>query len=373
MPHTKPRRVLVVSALAIWTLGSFSAITAPGLASAGPTPGGFTSDNVEYVAHVPLNYDSPGARIVGRFLYLTTSRDLRIFDIADPLSPELVGSLIYPQAVYFAQEDVDTNGTILLIGDSVIDVEDKTNPRIIGSHTVASHTISCVLDCTWAYGSGGQIVDLRDPSKPKVMPWKWGDGKPTGSSHDVTEVAPGLVVTSSNPGMLLDARKNPANPKLLALASMPTSNRFVHSNSWPRSANDDFLLMSGETAGPTCNGDSAVFMTFEARRWRKDRSFELLHEYRVANGLPTNGEALANLFCTHWFDTHPGFRNGGLVALAWYEHGTRFLDIDARGRIEEVGWFVPFGGSTSAAYWATDEIVYAIDYHRGFDILRFKR
>jgi hypothetical protein len=340
---------------------------------AGPTAGGFASDNVEYVAHVPLNYDSPGARIVGKYLYLTTSRDLRIFDISDPVDPQLVGSLILPQTVYFAQEDVDTNGEILLIGGSVIDVEDKTNPRMIGSHSTFAHTISCVLNCTWAYGSEGQIVNLRNPSRPKLVPSKWGDGKPASDSHDVTEVAPGLVVTSSNPGMLLDARKNPAKPKLLALAPMPNEYRFVHSNLWPRKASDDFLLMGGETVGPTCNGDSAVFMTFDARRWRKHRSFKLLHEYRVANGLPTNGEAPANLFCTHWFDTHPDFRNGGLVTLAWYEHGTRFLDIDSRGRIKAVGWFVPFGGSTSAAYWATDQIVYAIDYNRGFDILRFKR
>ncbi len=349
------------------------AVLTPNAHGAGPTAGGFASDNVEYVAHVPLNYDSPGARILGNYLYLTTSRDLRIFDISDPVAPELVGFLVFPQVVYFAQEDVDTNGEILLVGTSVIDVEDKTNPRVIGSWRdgpsfLVHHTISCVLDCTWAYTAEGDIVDLRNPSNPKLKRGKWGRG-----AHDVTEVAPGLVVASTNPALLLDARHDPANPKRLAVAPPPKQDQFVHSNLWPRQAKDDFLLMSGETIGPTCEEDSAVFMTFDTRRWRKTKSFKLLHEYRLANGLPTDGEAPVNTWCTHWFDTHPDFRNGGMVAHAWYEHGTRFLDIDSNGKIKEIGWFVPFAGSTSAAYWATDDIVYAIDYQRGFDILRFKQ
>ena len=348
-------------------------VLSPSAQGAGPTAGGFASDNVEYVGHVPLNYESPGARIVGNYLYLTTSRDLRIFDVSDPVAPELIGSLVFPQVVQLAQEDVDTNGKILLLGGSVIDVEDKTNPRVIGTwfdgpRVLEPHTISCVLDCTWAYTAEGRIVDLRDPSNPKLTRRKWGGG-----AHDVTEVAPGLVMASTNPGLLLDARKNPANPKRLAVAPQPKQDRFMHSNLWPRKAKDDFLLMSGEVFGPSCEDDWAVFITFDARRWRQEKSFQLLDEYRVANGLPTDGEAPANTYCTHWFDTHPDFRNGGLVSLAWYEHGTRFLDIDSAGKIKEIGWFVPFGGATSAAYWATDEIVYAIDYQRGFDILRFKR
>jgi hypothetical protein len=37
----------------------------------------------------------------------------------------------------------------------------------------------------------------------------------------------------------------------------------------------------------------------------------------------------------HWFDEHPTYRNGGLVALGYYEHGTRFLDIQRNGKIKE--------------------------------------
>lgn len=80
MPRTMPRRSLVMGTLMVWVLSSLTSVAASSVEGAGPTAGGFTSDNVEYIAHVPLNYDSPGARIVGKYLYLTTSRrpqDLR--------------------------------------------------------------------------------------------------------------------------------------------------------------------------------------------------------------------------------------------------------------------------------------------------------
>ena len=57
--------------------------------------------------------------------------------------------------------------------------------------------------------------------------------------------------------------------------------------------------------------------------------------------------------------------------MGWYEHGTRFLRVSSKGKISEVGYFLPAGGSTSAAYWVGRNIVYAVDYNRGLDILRF--
>ena len=124
--------------------------------------------------------------------------------------------------------------------------------------------------------------------------------------------------------------------------------------------------------GPSCSdGSSAAFMTWDATKWRRTRNFSMIDEYRVKNGLPMDGNAPANLYCGHWFSTHPTYRNGGLVSIGWYEHGTRFLDVSRKGKIKEVGYFLPVGGSTSAAYWVSKRIVYAVDYNRGLDILRF--
>lgn len=49
----------------------------------------------------------------------------------------------------------------------------------------------------------------------------------------------------------------------------------------------------------------------------------------------------------------------------------RFVEVDPKGAITEVGYFLPAGGSTIASYWITDDIVYSIDLVRGIDILRF--
>ncbi len=355
-----------------------AALAAPASAAEldGPGPGYFASDNVEWVTNIPIETDSAGAQLVGKYLYITTSRDLTIYDVSDPENPQRRGFLVLPQQPYFAEEDVDTNGKILLIGTYVdtlyvIDVEDKSNPTVIGELDGADqHTWSCVLSCKWAYGSEGLIADLRDPAAPKLA-GDWGEGKPGASGHDVTEVAPGLVVTSTQPIMLLDARRDPANPKLLALGANEDQ-RFIHSNLWPNGGKDKFLLVGGETGGPSCDDETdGAFMTWDATKWKKTGTFTMIDEFRVTNGLPTDGNAPADLFCTHWFDPHETYRNGGLVAMGWYEHGTRFLEVSKSGKIKEIGYFLPVAGSTSAPYWIDKRILYAVDYNRGIDILRF--
>ncbi|MEA2433009.1 MAG: hypothetical protein QOG54_466 [Actinomycetota bacterium] len=367
------RRVLGV----LFVLCLFAAPLGAAPSSAAPGAGGFASDNLEWVKFFPLHTDSAGGALVGNYFYITTERDLVIYDISDPINPVEVGRalLVPPGDFYFPEEDPETNGKILLIGNGgslqVFDVEDKTNPVVIG--TVAGgdeHTISCVLDCKWAYGSEGVIVDLRDPTKPKIA-GNWKEKTPVEQTHDVTEVSPGIIVTSSQPMVVLDARKDPAKPKVIAVAASKDQ-RFNHSNLWPHNGTDKYLLVGGESSGPQCSEDaSASFMTWDTTNWRKTGTFKMVDEHKLKNGLPTDGDAPTEQFCVHWFTTHPDYRNGGLVAIAWYEHGTRILRISDKGKISDEGWFIPFAGSTSAAYWVNDEIIYTADYNRGFDILRY--
>ncbi|HVM11714.1 MAG TPA: PQQ-binding-like beta-propeller repeat protein, partial [Actinomycetota bacterium] len=338
-----------------------------------PDAGGWRSPNLEFVAHLATNNDAVGARIVGNLMYLTTSQHLKIYDISEPADPQLVGLLAIPaeEAPYLGEEDVDTNGKILLFGRKVVDVSDPKNPTLREGNLPANpHTWSCVLNCTWAYGSEGQIVNLANHT---VLAGNWRTGKPaTNNLHDVTEISPGLVVTSSNPFLLLDARENPANPRLVARG--PSESRFNHGNLWPNGGTDRFLLVGGESTGPTANcsaNGSAVLRTFDVSRWAEDGTIAQTGSYTVRNGLFTDGDAPADLFCAHWFDTHPTYRNGGVVAMAWYEHGTRLLRVSKEGRVREIGYYVPYGGSTSAAYWAGDDILYSVDYNRGVDILRY--
>ncbi|MGH2748630.1 MAG: LVIVD repeat-containing protein, partial [Actinomycetota bacterium] len=352
-------------------------------AGAGPTAGGFASDNVEYVGYVPFQVGTAtGAKVVGKFLYVTSWREFSIYDVSDPTSPELLSTT--PFGFKFENEDVATNGKIMLFSETIPqqilhiwDVEDKTNPVEIATlgDGAGDHTTDCLLNCNFAYGSEGTVTDLRDPANPKLL-GNFFDKRPGGvtDSHDVNEVAPGIVLTSSRPIVLLDARKDPVNPKVLAIGDDERITGGVHSNQWPNRGRDDIVMFSSETnATGRCTGNNGAFMTWDGSNWRRTRSLQLLDVYQLSNGTYQDGAPPVNgLGCSaHWFEEHQTFKNGGLVAMGSYEHGTRFVDIARNGKIKEVGYFVPYGGSTSAAYWLDKRIVYAVDYSRGIDILRW--
>ncbi len=354
-----------------------AALAAPQSGSALPTPG-FASANVEWLGNIPLHADSAGARLHGGYLYVTSSTQLSIYDARVPESPRLLSTLPIPQTPYFAEEDVDTNGAILLISTVgklvVIDVRDKARPGIVSTLDGADqHTVSCVLDCRWAYGSHGLIVDPRDPAKPRrAGDWRAAIPGGPGSQHDVTEVSPGLVTTSTEKIALLDARSNPAKPRLLARGTTGDG-RFIHANLWPRGGKDRFLLVGGESApGRGCaDKEAGAFMTWDTTAWQRTGRFSLVDSYRPkAANVPAGGAAYET-FCSHWFTPRPGWKDGGQLAVGWYEHGTRFLRVTKTGAIAEIGYFVPAATTASAAYWVTKDIVYVIDYQRGLDVLRF--
>ncbi|MGH2757580.1 MAG: LVIVD repeat-containing protein [Actinomycetota bacterium] len=358
----------------------------------GPTAGGLASDNVEHVKHVPIAQNGVGGRLIGKYFYMNDQNKVMIYDVSDPLDPQMTGFVPMPQEWQFSREDLDGNGKILVVPNTVsgqndgnpqttspansvyiIDVEDKTNPQIISKVAgAAQHTFSCVLGCKWAWGSGGNIIDLRNPAKPKFVEETWGDGTPAGDSgHDVEEVAPGIVMTATDPMMLLDARKDPLHPKVLAVAER--SNQYMHGTKWPHQMRDRFLLAASETTfNGRCGESSGSFQTWDTRGWKKTETFTMIDEYRVVNGVWADGNPAAQRNCTaHWIEQHPRFKNGGYVAGGFYDHGTRFFEVTSTGKIKEAGYFMAYAGQASATYWITDEILYTVDYNRGLDILRF--
>ena len=375
--------------MALGVFGLLAALLSP--ATAGPTAGGYASDNVEFVNFIPFE----GATTTGanfwksggdQYMIITGWDNFSIYNINDPENP--VQESTTPFGFQFENEDVATNGEIMLFSESlprsilhIWNIEDVTNPVEIASvQGAGEHTTSCILDCKWAYGDSGAITDLRDPANPKLMDKKWHDGLgvPVGGQHDVTEVKPGIVLTSSSPMMLLDARKDPVNPKLLAVTEPFDGNGLdFHSNLWPNGMKERFILAGGETCcgAQQCDeSESAGFSTFDTKGWEKTRTFKHHDIFYAYQGTITDGGGVvsAPFGCSpHWFTTQPGYRNGGVVAIGWYNSGTRFLEIKSNGKIEQVGWFLPYGGGTSGAYFINKEIVYAVDYQRGLDIIRF--
>lgn len=207
------------------------------------------------------------------------------------------------------------------------------------------------------------------PSPSLAGDWTKGTAA-NGGGHDVTEIAPGRVVTSSSPILYLDARKDPAHPKVLAQGP-PPDDRFIHSNLWPDQGRDRFLLVGGETTGNCDDEGSGKFMTWDTKGWQKTHTFHMVDQLGMTNGLYTDGKAPADQWCAHWFATHPSYHDGGLVAMDWYDHGTRFLNVSSTGKISEVGYFIGAGTQASAPYWVTDRILYSVDYNRGVDILKY--
>lgn len=374
----KTRIALLAAAL----MAAGALVTGVGPAGAAPTLGGLTSDNVEWVDYVPFDVGTAsGAKIIGDYMYVTSWRNFSIYDVSDPLAPELVKTV--PFGFAFENEDVDGTNEIMIFSEElprptlhVWDVEDKTNPVEIATLAGAGqHTMSCLQKCKWLYGSDGNIIDLRDPAAPKLLPKRWNEGLPGANAHDINEIAPGRVLTSSDPMMLLDT-KNPAKPKLLA-AAQPMG-EFIHSSKWPQMGRDKFALSTGETWLPgsdaRCDDTSGGFTTWDASKWKKTKTLTRIETFRPASGTYADGHPPSGTTfgcSTHWFEPSPDFRNGGTVAVTMFNHGTHFMGVDAKGHITDDGFFLPHAGNSAAAYWMTDEIVYSVDLQKGFDILKW--
>ncbi len=394
-----------------------------GTASADMGPDYISSPNVEFVTSFkPATGLTAGARVIGKYLYVTSSKDLEIFDISKPESPQLVSNL---QAnIQFENEEVPTNGKLLGISSDLLntgpecltappagvntvvgggclrlyDVRDPTAIKELPSVPGAGdHTSACILDCTYFYGSRGSIVDATKALQPGGRATKignWQDavvkqvGPFTASCHNVNEFERGHIVTACNPSAVLTVLPEEGgsvlNPKVLATGRTPTDvKRFIHGAHWPNHGTDKFALLGGESNfRPQCGpvdgalSNNGAFMTFDASHIKTDGTYNLLDEIRPINGsyLDSNPPAQILGCSVHWFEEHPTFKDGGLVALAEYENGTRFLQVKPDGKILEQGYFVPLGGSTSAPHWAApgSDILYAIDYERGIDVLRYK-
>ncbi|HVF19068.1 MAG TPA: hypothetical protein VNA14_02360 [Mycobacteriales bacterium] len=368
----------LLSAIAVSGLVATSLIGGGGGAQAGPGVSGLSSDNVEQIAFIPFEVGTAtGANIRGNRMYITSWKNFSIYDVTDPLAPTLISST--PLGFMFENENVATNGKILLFSESlprdllhVYDLEDESNPVEIAALSGAGdHTTSCLFECAYGWGSEGTVTDLRDPTAPEeIGNWEaFGPGK---SGHDITEIAPGRVFTATVPVQLFDA-SNPARPKLLATGD---NERFAHSVHWPRGGKDKFALVGGETNANTfCDEGSATFDVMDTTGFEVTRKLKTVDKYVYTNGTYLDGKpAINGLGCSpHWFDTHPTWFDGGLVAVGSYEHGVRFLTIDSKtGKMTEQGWFLPLSETgTSAAYWMTPEVVYAVDYARGLDVLRY--
>jgi len=371
-------------------------------------PDWVSSDNVEYLGSIKQDFGlTAGAKIVGDRMFVTSGKNITIYDISTPETPVTLGSL--KVNVAWENEEVPTNGKVLAVASDFysampscvtalavdgcvqfFDVRDPANIQEVGSVPIANHTAECVLDCQWFYGRAGTIIDARgilDGKEPAVV-GNWieelqAQGVDSNSCHHIREIRPGVLLTACQPFSVITVNPkdapgaSPEHPKVLYTGE---AEKFVHSSRWPRGGKDKFVLTGGEkNFTGRCELNDSEFSTYSAEAVLDGESdqFEgpLFQKPPAPNGTYTDGRPPANhLGCSvHWFQEHESFKNGGLVALSEYENGVRFLQIHKDGSIEEQGFFAALGSSSSSPKWApSGDVLYSIDYDRGLDIIRWK-
>src|SRR3954447_2303305 len=233
------------------------------------------SKNVEYLGSIQQDVGlTTGAKVIGDRLFVTSGKNISIYDISDPAAPKPLGGM--KLNVAWENEEVPTNGKVLAVASDFysvgvpecvaalapdgcvqfFDVRDPANIKQVGTITIANHTVECALDCRYFYGRVGTIIDARgilDGKAPTVV-GNWIDelktqGVDSKSCHHMRELRPGVLLTACQPFAVITVNPgdapgaSPAHPKVLYTGE---SDAFVHSARWPRSGRDDLVLIVGE-------------------------------------------------------------------------------------------------------------------------------
>ncbi|HEX6399577.1 MAG TPA: hypothetical protein VF108_03785 [Actinomycetota bacterium] len=394
------RSVLRAIPVTLLAAGSLALGAAPGGALPA-LPSLATSSNVQVLGTVPTG-PALGIAFSGTWAFVTGPTGLTVLDISVPSAPAIVATHPLP---HFENEDVEVCGdTVLITNDRAtrdlgsilyaFDVSTPTSPRLAsttpvgltGSGRGAGHIANFVSDdCSLVWLDGGdrvEVFDLTDPAAPRSL----GKFESVASHSDAfrvthdTEKDPRGVLWSVGGGGVAGYRlsDDPLVPELVAssgdAAVNPSPyNDFILHNS---QRNGNVLLITEEDYVDTdevppggCRGQGK-FETW-AISMRPGGLRPLDTWMTELNGSDSKATFAVNC-SSHWFDT-----SKDLVAVGWYEQGTRFLDVHDPRDIRQVGYHLPANGSTWAAYWSptdpTRSIVYTADAYLGVEVLRIDR
>lgn len=393
----------------VWLLSGVL-LTASAVTGASAAPG----DGVRLLTTV----SAPGAvsaRLVvegggARYLYVTTAASLLVYDLADPTSPKEVGRLPLPT---YQNEDLDGNTDLALLANDVpvaasdspaggqlvvTSMTDKTRPQPIAVASLpdgAGHTATCLLGCRWLWTSGGAslaAVDLSNPTQPVVS--RVAPPKQTGIVHDADVDKDGVVWLAGQQGLAavavspvtrlgprvasLSRSATPEQPVVLTSTGRPGTTPAVsagtlHGSLRPIGVRYDKrsglgpgeVLLAGEEGTATDCRDGGRFHVFDARGLRDGRELQLLDSVAPAETKSSTAPGLGAGCSAHWFTTQ-----GSLAAVAWFGAGLRILDFSNPRKVRQIGRYVPVEPRTWSAYWIPGtRYVYALDLHRGIDVL----
>src|SRR3954469_20685314 len=170
---------------------SLLCVAAPASAVVPPLPDAVMSPNVEYLGSIQQDVGlTTGAKVIGDRMFVTSGKNISIYDISNPASPQALGGMTVNVA--WENEEVPTNGKVLAVASDfysvgvpecvaagaatgcvqLFDVRDPAHIRLVGPIPVANHTAECALDCRYFFGRAGTIIDARgvlDGRAPTVV------------------------------------------------------------------------------------------------------------------------------------------------------------------------------------------------------------
>src|SRR3954465_3292484 len=131
-------------------VAAFACLAIVPVASANQSgPDWVSSDNVDYLGSIKQDVGlTTGAKVVDNRLYVTSGKNISIYDVSKPESPQPLGSM--KVNVAWENEEVPTNGKVLAI---------------------ASDFYSATPSCLAALAADGcvQFFDVRDPANIKEV------------------------------------------------------------------------------------------------------------------------------------------------------------------------------------------------------------
>jgi hypothetical protein len=373
----------------------------PQPAGALPLPPLAKSSNVQVLDNVGTG-PALGMVFKDHWAFVTGPQGLTVLDIAVPAAPSVV--TVHPLP-HFENEDVDLCGnTVLITNDRAsrdlgavlyaFDISTPTSPVLVsvtpvgltGTGRGAGHIANFVsADCSQMWLDGGDHVEVFDMSNP-AAPRSLGKFESVASqsaafrvSHDTERDSKGILWSVGGGGAAgYRLTADPLAPQLVsstgtAAVNPSPYNDFILHNS-KRNGNtllitEEDYIDTDETPPGGCRGQGK-FETWSIGM-RPGGLTPLDTWMTEMNG--SDSKAAATVNCSsHWFEV-----SKDLVAVGWYEQGTRFLDVHDPRNIRQVGFYLPANGSTWAAYWSPTDpsrsVVYTADAYLGVEVLRIDR
>jgi hypothetical protein len=328
--------------------------------------------------------------------------------------------------VFLARDPRAYNGSAARDGDPAgVYTVDASNPDALRLRSYvevgAGHTATCVNSCdylwvggpasavsqrpAWPGGRPILVVDMRNPDAPTVLPDAVDLFRNDGVSayaHDVQVDAAGVAWVSGAGGVRgyytdgnrwdpvrnVRRRATAADPVPFAgggVAAEAAPTGFMHNSmravqstakDGPRSNSghraDELILATEEQFSErNCSTQgklsiSSIKGSYDGEGWRStpEQPFRL---EKVSTWSPFSQEGYVETssFCSaHYFDM-----KDRVLAYAFYDQGTRFVDISDPTNPIQIGYFRPDATNVWAPYFHGDHI-YVADHVRGVDILQ---